>query len=363
VTSPAPVRIDIGEAGIRSQALVGHGLIDRAAELLESPSGRYFLVFSEGAGPAALQVGAALAGHVAADIPIRDTEEGKSLAGVGAICDAALASGLRRDDALVAVGGGVVTDMTGFAAAILLRGVAWNAVPTTTAAMADAAIGGKTGVNHARGKNLIGAFHPPRRILIDPAAARGLSDRDWRAGLVEAFKTVWIADPDASSRARKRISSLVRRDEEALLSLLVDSVSVKAQIVSSDLREGDRRRLLNFGHTLGHAFEAASGPGTLRHGEAVAWGIAGALWLSRRRAGLPREQESELLEALAALGPYPEPVRDADLMRLYLALDKKANAKGNAGVLLEAIGRARVEEGIPIGEWLEASIAAAIPGR
>jgi 3-dehydroquinate synthase len=363
VTSPAPVRIEIGEAGTRSVALLGTGLIEKAADHLESESGRFFLVFSEGAGPAALQVGAALAGRVAADIAVEDTEGAKSLAGAAMICDAALSAGLRRDDALVAVGGGVVTDMAGFAAAILLRGVAWNAIPTTTAAMADAAIGGKTGVNHPRGKNLIGAFHPPRRILIDPGAARGLSDRDWRAGLVEAFKTVWVTDADASARARVRISGLLERDESALLPLLIDSVAAKAQIVSSDPREGDRRRLLNFGHTLGHAFEAASGPGALRHGEAVAWGIAAALWLSRRRAGLTRDAETQALETLAALGPFPEPVRDANLLRLFLALDKKATAKGNAGVLLESIGRARVEEGIPIVEWLEAATAAAIPGR
>jgi 3-dehydroquinate synthase len=361
VSPPAPVEIEIGEAGTRSLARVGTSLLDDAAQHLESPSGRFFLVFSEGSRQAALRVGAALAGRVAADIPVEDSEAAKSLTGAAAICESALSAGLRRDDAIVAVGGGVVSDMAGFAAAILLRGVAWNAVPTTTAAMADAAIGGKTGVNHARGKNLIGAFHPPRRILIDPAAARGLSDRDWRAGLVEAFKTVWISDAEASSRAKARLTSLIARDEAALQELLVDAVRVKARIVSEDPKEGDARRLLNFGHTLGHAFETASGPGRLRHGEAVAWGIAAALMLSRRRAGLSDADEAELLATLAALGPFPEPVRDADLLRLYLALDKKATARGNAGVLLERIGRARVEEGIAVEDWLFAAQAAAIP--
>ncbi len=139
------------------------------------------------------------------------------------------------------------------------------------------------------------------------------------------------------------------------MDLISGAVAVKAAIVSQDPREGDRRRLLNFGHTLGHAFEAAGGYRALKHGEAVAWGIRGALWLSRRRAGLAEAEAERVRTALERLGPFPAPERQKSALAPFLARDKKATAKGLAGVLLERIGRARVEEAIPIEEWLEAA--------
>jgi 3-dehydroquinate synthase len=286
---------------------------------------------------------------------VDDSESAKTLDGVARIVDAALAAGLRRDDAFVAVGGGVLTDMVGFAAAILLRGVAWNAVPTTTAGMADAAIGGKTGVNHRLGKNLLGAFHPPAVILVDPAALATLPERDYRAGLVEAYKDAWIGDAALAERAARNLSAVLAREEPALLELLAGSVRVKAEVVASDPREGGRRRILNFGHTLGHALEAASGFGGLRHGEAVAWGIAAALDISRRRAGLSESEAAAVRSVLARLGPFPEPERDPERLREFLARDKKATARGLASVLLPAIGSARVDETVPAEEWLEAA--------
>ncbi len=289
------------------------------------------------------------------DIEIDDRESEKTLAAVSRIADAALAAGVRRDDALVAVGGGVVSDVAGFAAAILLRGIAWSAVPTTTGAMADAAIGGKTGVDHAAGKNLLGAFHPPRVVLIDPEAAATLPDRDFRAGLVEAFKAAWIADAGLAKRAEGAIDGILRREGPPLLDLLSGAASVKAAIVSEDLKEGDRRRLLNFGHTLGHAFEAAGGYRQLRHGEAVAWGIAASLEISRERADLREEEALRVRRVLARLGPFPEPVRDPKVLAPYLSRDKKGSARGIAGVVLQEVGRARIDEAIPLQEWLEAA--------
>ncbi|HEY6065899.1 MAG TPA: 3-dehydroquinate synthase family protein, partial [Thermoanaerobaculia bacterium] len=263
--------------------------------------------------------------------------------------------GVRRDDAFVAVGGGVVTDVVGFASAIVLRGVAWNAVPTTIAGMADAAIGGKTGVDHPLGKNLLGAFHPPRAVLIDPSAAATLSDRDYRSGLVEAFKGAWIADADLSRRAEANLDAILARDETALLDLVLGAARVKAEIVTADPFDQGARRILNFGHTLGHAFEAAGGFRDLKHGEAVAWGIAAALHVSRRRAGLSGADAARIGSVLARLGPFPEPVRSREVLEPLLVRDKKATARGLAGVLLESVGRARVEESIPLEEWLEAA--------
>ena len=256
----------------------------------------------------------------------------------------------------MAVGGGVSTDVVGFAAAVLLRGVDWNAVPTTTAGMADAAIGGKTGVNHARGKNLLGAFHPPRTILIDPESLATLPERDYRAGLVEAFKAAWIADAALARRAAEITPGPARAggDERRSSSSRAPPASRPA-LVSADPRDAGDRRLLNFGHTLGHALETASGHGALRHGEAVAWGIAAALEISKRRAGLAEDDARAVRRALASLGPFPEPTRDRRLLAELLARDKKTTARGLASVLLERIGRARVEESVSVEEWLEAA--------
>ena len=341
--------------GSDSTVFLGAGLLADAARYLESPSGRFVLISSGNAADATGVIRRALGGSVLADLTLDDREEAKTLSAVGRLADGALHAGLRRDDAIVAVGGGVTSDVAGFAAAILLRGVPWYAVPTTTGAMADAAIGGKTGVDHAAGKNLLGAFHPPRAILIDPAAARGLPDRDYRAGLVEAFKAAWIADAALAEQSERRLEAILAREDRPLLECLAGAVRVKASIVSSDLREGDRRRLLNFGHTLGHAFEAAGGFRELKHGEAVAWGIAAALEISRRRAGLSSAEAGRVRRALALLGPYPAPRRDPAVLAPFLARDKKATARGIAGVVLETVGRARVEESVPESEWLEAA--------
>ena len=349
--TPRVERIPAGDGAI----WVGEGLLRDASRYLVSPSGRFFLVSPASARSASDPIREALGDAVVLDFEIEDGEAAKSLANVEKIAEAALAAGLRRDDAFVAVGGGVATDVTGFAAAILLRGVAWNAVPTTTAGMADAAIGGKTAVNHPRGKNLLGAFHPPRAVLADPACLATLPERDYRAGLVEAYKAAWVADAALSSRASESLPAVLARDGAALVALLAGAARIKVGIVDSDPRDAGRRHLLNFGHTLGHALEGAAPWGTLRHGEAVAWGIAAALEISKRRAGLPEEDAAAIRRTLARLGPFPLPERDPVKLAPLLALDKKATAAGTAGVLLEAIGRARVEASVPIPEWLDAA--------
>ncbi len=358
-----PRRIAVGSGGDASVLWIGAGLLPEAARYLVSPSGRFVVVSSAGARGPADTIRQALAGRVLVDLEIDDREEAKSLDTVSRIAGAALEAGVRRDDALVAVGGGVVSDVAGFAAAILLRGIAWNAVPTTTGAMADASIGGKTGVDHAAGKNLLGAFHPPRVIVVDPGAAATLPDRDFRSGLVEAFKAAWIADADLAGRAEVSLDRILSREEMPLLELLAGSAGIKAEIVSEDPKEGDRRRLLNFGHTLGHAFEAAGGYRRLRHGEAVAWGIAAALEVSRERAGLTDADAARARGVLARLGPFPEPERDPAVIAPFLSRDKKGTARGIAGVVLEAIGRARIVEAIPMAEWLKAAERASLrPG-
>jgi 3-dehydroquinate synthetase len=354
--SPHPVeRIRVSGEPHESVAWVGAGLLEDAARYLHSPSGRFVLVGPRSAETGLAPIRRALGSRVLCEVAFDDAEDAKTLTSVELIADAAIKAGLRRDDAVVAVGGGVATDVGGFAAAILLRGVAWNAVPTTTAGMADAAIGGKTGVNHRLGKNLLGAFHPPSVILVDPAVLTTLSERDYRAGLVEAYKDAWIGDAPLAARAAAGLPEILRRETEPLLDLLAGSVRVKAGIVGSDPTESGSRRLLNLGHTLGHALEAASGFGGLKHGEAVAWGIAATLDISRRRAGLSADDAASVRAVLAALGPFPEPVRDPRKLKGFLAHDKKASVRGLASVLLARIGEARVDETVPASEWLEAA--------
>ncbi|HEU5250814.1 MAG TPA: 3-dehydroquinate synthase family protein [Thermoanaerobaculia bacterium] len=348
-------RIAIRSGATESVAWVGPGVLDDPRRFLVSPSGRWLLVSSRNAAAVAGRIRDALSPGTILDFAMDESEETKTLDAVRRITDRAIEAGVRRDDAFVAVGGGVVTDVVGFAAAIVLRGIAWNAVPTTVAGMADAAIGGKTGVDHPLGKNLIGAFHSPRAILVDPSAAATLSDRDYRSGLVEAFKGAWIADAVLSERAESRLPDILARDADALSELVAGAVRVKAQIVSSDPFEHGPRRILNFGHTLGHAFEAAGGYRALRHGEAVAWGIAAALAISRERAGLSSGEQERLRAVLARLGPFPEPERHRETLAPLLARDKKATSLGLAGVVLEAIGRARVDETIPLDAWLDAA--------
>ncbi|MCA1580353.1 MAG: 3-dehydroquinate synthase [Acidobacteria bacterium] len=358
----SPLRhISAGSATAATDVWIGPGLLDTAASRLFSSSGRFLLVTSAGPLAAVERVRRALAGRLLVDLEIDDREESKTLGTVSEIANAALSAGVRRDDALVAVGGGVVSDVAGFAAAILLRGIPWNAVPTTTGSMADAAIGGKTGVDHREGKNLLGAFHPPRVVLADPAALDGLPEREFRAGLVEALKAAWIADSGLSGRVEETLSSVLARDEGPLLDLLAGAAAVKADIVSEDPRESDRRRLLNFGHTLGHAFEASGGYRHLRHGEAVAWGIRAALDLSVRRTGLSAEAGGRVADLLSRLGPFPAPETAPARLEPFLSRDKKATARGIAGVLLEDIGRARVEEAIPLQEWLDAAARISLP--
>jgi 3-dehydroquinate synthase len=355
VRTGEPERIPVAAGGAASDVWIGAGILHRAADFVRSPSGRFFLFASRSARDAVAPLRRALDGRLALDRDLDDSEAGKTLERAGALAEEALAAGLRRDDAIVAAGGGVATDLVGFAAAIALRGVVWNAVPTTTAGMADAAIGGKTGVNLALGKNLLGAFHPPAAVLVDPDALAGLPDRDYRAGLVEACKAAWIADADLAARLQREADAVLAREPEPLRALLAGAIRVKAAVVASDPRDAGRRQLLNFGHTLGHAVEAAGGFRALRHGEAVAWGIAAALAISVRRAGLAEDAARSVRAVLARFGPFPEPVREAAILEPLIRRDKKTLSGGLSSVLLPAVGAARVDGGVTVEEWLDAA--------
>ena len=236
--------------------------------------------------------------------------------------------GLKRDDVVVALGGGVVGDITGFASATALRGVRWVQVPTTLLAMVDSSVGGKTGVNLAAGKNLLGAIHQPEHVFVTTEVLSTLSEREYLSGLGEVLKTALLSGPDFWAWLTKQALALKSRDEEAIREAVSRCVQFKAQIVAEDEREMGKRRLLNAGHTIGHALESALGFGTLLHGEAVGIGL-----LSECRwavdAGLCQEETlpSQIQELLVSLG-LPIVAPEVPLQKLLTAmkLDKKARA-------------------------------------
>jgi len=263
--------------------------------------------------------------------------------------DAFAASRLDRGGAVVALGGGVVGDLAGFAAATWLRGVPWVAVPTTVLAQVDASVGGKTAIDLASGKNLVGAFHQPAGVLVDPATLATLPPRQRRSGLAEVVKTGFAVDRALWDWLELQLDALDRGEPAALAGAVERSIRAKARVVLADERErpGGGRTALNFGHTLGHAIEASLGYRRLLHGEAVAIGMRAAAWLSVRVAGLAPESHVRLEAALDHLG-LPARMPRVGIERLLKALrqDKKRANGEVRWVLTPRIGDASVPRAV-----------------
>lgn len=276
-------------------------------------------------------------------ILIPDGERAKTLATVSRIYDALVKAQADRGCAMIAIGGGVVGDVAGFAAATFLRGVPVAQVPTTLLAQVDSAIGGKTGVNHAVGKNLIGAFHQPAVVVVDPDVLVTLPRREFRAGLYEAVKYGVIANRALFEAIDRDLPALFARETSALVRTIAESCRIKAEIVSADERESGPRRVLNFGHTAGHAFEAVTKYRRFRHGEAVAYGMLTAAELARAR-GVMSDADRDALHALIVkMGPLP-PVGDLDASQVMEAVsrDKKVVDGTLHYILPTEIGRTTV---------------------
>ncbi|MFM7360749.1 MAG: 3-dehydroquinate synthase [Cyanobium sp.] len=295
------------------------------------------------------------AGFEASALVIEAGEEQKTPATVGLIHDACFARRLERGSLIVALGGGVVGDMAGFAAATWLRGIAVVQVPTTLLAMVDAAIGGKTGVNHPGGKNLIGAFHQPRLVLIDPTTLATLPEREFRAGMAEVIKYGVIGDPQlfaeleaaAGHDPRAGMASMEAVGPELLQSLLERSAAAKARVVAADEREGGLRAILNYGHTLGHAVETLCGYGTWLHGEAVALGMlaAGEIAVAMDLWSRPEQERQRALIAAAEL-PLRWPALDPEAVLSCLQGDKKVRDGQVRFVLPTAIGSVEIRDDV-----------------
>ena len=285
---------------------------------------------------------------VAVDIVlVPDGEQHKSLETLRDLLTRLLELRADRTTPIVALGGGVVGDVAGFAAAIYLRGVPCVQVPTTLLAQVDSSVGGKTAVNHPLGKNMIGAFHQPVGVAIDTAVLATLPPREFGAGLAEVVKYGAIRDAAFFSWLEREMSALLRRDDEALEHAIFESCRIKAEIVAADEREAGERALLNFGHTFGHAIETATGYGSWLHGEAVGTGMLLAARLSERVCGLPAPDRARVEKLVAAAGlPGVPPRLDVARWLELMGRDKKVARGRMRFVLLERLGRAVVRDDV-----------------
>jgi 3-dehydroquinate synthase len=337
------------------QAIIENGLLERAGTHLrelfgEAPGLRLFVVTVP---PVRRRWGKKLlaslsgAGFAARLVEMHDGERYKKLSTIEELGQKLTSLGADRNAVILAFGGGVVGDVAGLLASLYMRGVELVQIPTTVLAQVDASIGGKTGVNLPAGKNLLGAFHQPRMVLIDPAVLSTLPEREFRAGLYEALKCGVIGAPELFRSLERVDVRVLRRDTASLEWVIAEAVKLKAEVVSADEREGGLRRVLNFGHTIGHALEAESGYRRFLHGEAVAWGMVAAANIAARVNRLDANAGRRIIDAVLRLGPLPRvEVRSRTIVRL-LQTDKKTRNGVVHFVLPSEIGKVEVVNDVP----------------
>ncbi len=351
------LRIELGERSY--PILIGPGLLDDAALLGEAVAARDVLVVSNTTvAPLYLaNLERGLRGKRVESVILPDGEQYKTLETLGRVFDALVERRMNRDACVVALGGGVVGDMAGFAAACYQRGVDYVQVPTTLLAQVDSSVGGKTGVNHPGGKNLIGAFHQPRAVVSD-TSLQTLHPRELRAGLAEVIKYGLIADPWFLGWIESNLEALLRLESSALAHAIRRSCEIKAEIVAEDEREHGRRALLNLGHTFGHAIETATGYGEWLHGEAVGAGMLMAADLSSRLGWLDAADVERVRALLVRAGlPTRAPPIGAGRAFELMGMDKKVLAGRIRLVLMRRIGEGVVEGDYP-ADALQATLAA-----
>ncbi|MBI4467297.1 MAG: 3-dehydroquinate synthase [Acidobacteria bacterium] len=355
--SPGIIRaapIWVRTASARYPVWVGGGLLRQAGRRLKRlrPGCRQLFVVSSprvwALWGTELAPGVRSAGLRLQALMMDDREEGKRLSTVEQLAGELLRRGADRGAVLAALGGGVVGDVTGFLAASYMRGVAYLQIPTTLVGQIDSAIGGKTGVNLRGGKNLLGAFHQPLAVLVDPRTLETLSAREYRAGLYEVVKCAVIGDPGLFQFLEKNLKAVLAREPRALRTVLERSIRLKAGIVSRDEREQNLRRVLNLGHTVGHALETLSDYRGLRHGEAVGWGMIAATRLAARLGRLAPTTAERIVALAGAMGRLPDlPRLPAERLYAQLFADKKKQDGELRFVLPRGIGRVEVAGGLP----------------
>ena len=339
------------ELGARRYVVsVGRGLARRIPERLAPLAGRRVALVSGrrvfALHGASVRRALAAIGRVSV-VLVPDGERYKNPRTLGRIYDAFLDAKLGRDSLVVALGGGVVGDMAGYAAASYMRGVDWVGLPTTLLAMVDSSVGGKVGINHAKAKNLIGAFHQPKAVLIDASFLRTLPARELRSGAYEVLKCGILGDARLFEALQRAPAGLRGWDGDPVEHAIAAACRIKAEVVTKDEREGGLRRVLNLGHTIGHALEVVTRYRRFTHGEAVGWGLVGAATIAQRRGLLAKAEWEAIASAVDRIGPRP-PVSDLPAARLLeaLARDKKARAGRVPFVLPTAIGSVAIHDDV-----------------
>jgi 3-dehydroquinate synthase len=361
---PESARVDVQAASARYAIDIQPGLAARLGDVLDriaAPKRRFIVSSTTVWRLHGNPVARAIKNDPKTEEPIliSDGERFKTLQTVGRIYDSLVRANADRATTLIALGGGVVGDVAGFAAATYLRGIPVVQVPTTLLAQVDSAVGGKVGVNHQLGKNLIGAFHQPLAVAVDPLLLGTLPRREFRAGLYEVVKYGVIASRALFERLDADLPAIFAREAGALMSIITESCRIKARIVSEDEREAGPRRALNFGHTAGHALEAVTKYRRFRHGEAVAYGMAIAADLAVRRGAMPPADRQALTTLITRMGPLP-PVGDLSAAQIIEAIgrDKKVVAGRLHFVLPTSLGTTQVVTDVSEKE-LKTALAAA----
>jgi len=345
--------------------LIGADLL-RNAELMSTHvrSGHILIVTNATVAPLYLStIKQALPGKRIAEVILADGEHTKNLSTLNLVFDALVSNRMNRDAAIIALGGGVVGDMAGFAAACYQRGIDYIQVPTTLLAQVDSSVGGKTAVNHSGGKNLIGAFHQPRAVIADTNVLNTLSNREMRAGFAEVIKYGLIYDAAFFSWLEQNYQKVLSRDAAALTYVIKRSCEIKAEVVAQDEREQGLRAILNLGHTFGHAIENALGYGEWLHGEAVAAGMIMASEMSQRLGWISSDDHQRAVNLITASGlPVVAPKIGAVKGLELMGMDKKVLSGQLRLVLLKKIGEAIITAEYP-AEVLRATLNSGFEAR
>jgi 3-dehydroquinate synthase len=341
-------------------AIVERGIVSRAGEYIPAKTGAVFVVTTADVWALHGEVLAkSLGSRLRKVLFFPGGESRKRLEEVERLAEQMVAEGGDRSSLVVAFGGGIVTDVGGFLASAFMRGVPVLQIPTTLVAQVDAAVGGKTGVNLVNGKNLVGAFHQPLAVLIDPEVLTTLPEREYRAGLYEVIKCGVIRSEDLFQLLVNQRDAVMKLQPDVVDELVCESVRIKAEVVTADEKEGDLRRILNFGHTIGHALEAETEYTRFLHGEAVAFGMNAATRLATLVGVLPEDECRRILDGVQAYGPIPplDGIPAANLVA-RLGADKKTIQGKVHFVLPERVGVVRVMSGVPEPQILAATEAA-----
>jgi 3-dehydroquinate synthase len=345
-------RIPVKTPSRSYDVLVDRGLLSSAANVLRElvpQSSRLFVLTSP---PIAkywakpLRKSFSKAGRELEFLSIPEGERSKTLAQLEKLAEQMVRAGADRQSVLLALGGGVVGDVGGFLASIFLRGIPVVQIPTTLLAQVDSAIGGKTGVNLKGGKNLLGTFHQPLTVLVDPDVLATLPEREYRSGLFEAMKYGVIRNPELFDLMERHRDALLKRDGDLLEKLIVECIRIKADVVSGDEREGGERRILNFGHTVGHALEAETGYKQLLHGEAVGWGMIAAAAIGESAQLTDSATARRIMNLVHSYGPLPKVDVNAKRIFQRLLADKKTVDGVPHFVLATEIGKVKVVNNI-----------------